>query len=87
MVTSVLGLIDRAGRRRAQRSGAERWRRTGQSNKSCAARVKRAAHTNEQLATKQFMERHDNVTQGVMDKQDRSSADQYLREVSRLSVG
>ena len=40
-----------------------------------------------QFATKQFMERHDNVTQGVMDKQDRSSADKYLREVSRLSVG
>ena len=41
----------------------------------------------EQFATKQFMERHDNVTLGVMDKQDRSSADKYLREVSRLSVG
>ena len=39
-----------------------------------------ACSTNEQFATKPFMERYDN-------KQDRSSADKYLREVSRLSVG
>ena len=38
----------------------------------------------EQFATKQFMERHDSVTQGVIDKQDRSSADKHFR---RLSVG
>ena len=44
-------------------------------------------HTGEQFETKQLMERHDNVTQAVMDKQDRSCADKYLREVSRLSVG
>ena len=41
--------------------------------------MKRAVHTGEQSATKQFIERHDNVTQGVMDKQSRSSADKYLR--------
>ena len=41
----------------------------------------------EQFAAKQFMERHVSVTKGVMDKQDRSSADKYLREVSKLSVG
>ena len=35
----------------------------------------------EQFAAKQFMERHDSVTQSVMDKQDRSSADEYLREL------
>ena len=41
-------------------------------------------YTSEQFANKQFMERHENVTRGVMDKQDRNSADEYLREVSRL---
>ena len=61
-----------------------RWRGTGQSSKSCAARVKRAVYTSEQFATKQFMERHENVTRGVMGKQDRNRADEYLREVSRL---
>ena len=40
----------------------------------------------EQFGAKQFMERHDSVTPGVMDKPDRSSADEYSREVSRLSV-
>ena len=41
----------------------------------------------EQFATKQFMECYDSVTQGVMDKLDRNSADEHLREVSRLSEG
>ena len=41
----------------------------------------------EPFVAKQFMERHDSVTRGVMDKQDRCSADEYLREISRLSVG
>ena len=41
-------------------------------------------YTSEQFATKQFMESHENVAQGVMDKQDRSSTDEYLREASRL---
>ena len=47
----------------------------------CACSV---PYTSEQFATKQFMERHENVTQGVMDKQNRSSTDEYLREASRL---
>ena len=45
----------------------------------------RAHDMGEPFATKQFMERHDSVTHGMMDKQDRSSADEYLCEVSRLS--
>ena len=46
-------------------------------------------HTSEQFATMQFMERHENVTQGAKDKQERqaarSSTDESLREASRPS--
>ena len=51
--------------------------------------VRSVQYTSQQFATTQFMERHENVTQGVTDKQEReaslSSIDEYLREVSRLS--
>ena len=44
MVASALRLITRAGRRRARRSGAGRWRGTGQSSKPRAAHEKPAVH-------------------------------------------
>ena len=54
-----------------------------------AQHVRSVPYTSEQFAAKQFMERLENVTQGVTDKQERqaarSSTDEYLREASRLT--
>ena len=56
---------------------------SGGAGRSCVP------YTSEQFATKQVMERHENVTQGVTNKQERqaarSSTDGYLREASRLT--
>ena len=78
MVASVLRLITRARGRRAQRlvSPVNHVQHVSEH----------AVHTSDLFSTKQFMERHDDVTQGVMDKQGRSSIDEYLRKVSTHSM-
>ena len=78
MVPSVLRLITRAGRRRAQRlvSPVNHVQHVSEH----------AAHTSDLFSTKQFMERHDDATQGVMDKQGRSSIVEYFRKKKKRGV-